>query len=252
MDDQELVEAALFEQHRWECSCEGMYREGLSSKPVDEACFADMLKTFGIARNLSENGNEALRQQLPKIAELHLQNPKDWKKIFDSTVPKAKANAAAHFSIEGSKTKGDASRAFVSGLTKVLWFAGTHDMPMFDSLTCRAVRAKGKTQADKAVHFYEVLEKDWMYRELFVVLQKLASTATAGWCFFPERFIDKLLLIKGLPEGDFEKRFLMGSAARRESYLNSLPASARDELKGLVVPLCNAYNLSHFSTKLKL
>jgi hypothetical protein len=236
----EQIEAALFEQHRWEFNCEAIYRKGLRSDPVDKACLDDMLKMFGIARTLSKKGKLQLMKSLPRISETHKKAPKDWESIFQVT-----NDCCNHdLYIEGSQTrpKEGRPRVFISGLTKVLWFAGTHRMPMFDTLTCKAVRPSGRTGAEKAANFYKLLDDVWEYGCIFDRLENVRKSSKPSWCFFPERFIDKLLLFKGRKPEDF----LMGSDSRRNSYLSALKKPAREELEAMVPKLCEALECTHF------
>ncbi len=238
-----MVEAALFEQHRWDLGCEAMYRVGLQQNCVDIAILDDMLRTFGVARNLSSLGKGELQKHLPEIASEHREDPNDWARIFALT------GSTGRLSIPGSATKGGEARTFVSGLTKVLWFVGTHQMPMFDSLTSNAVKPSGNSQVEKAIAFYKALRDSWGFEEVHSKLKEAAASSLTGWRFFPERFIDKLLLIKGLPTSAIAERFLMGNEARRKIYLTSLPESTRKELADLAGAIPNALNDTKFATE---
>ncbi len=243
----ELVLAALLEQHRWEFNCEALYRKGLGSDTIDEACLDDMLRTFGIARNLSGGGRKVLLDQLPNIAKLHKKTPQDWKSIFQVT---ADIKGPEPFFIQGSQTKQKTSRRFVSGLTKVLWFAGAHQMPMFDSLTCNAVKPRGTSTTEKAIGFYQDLHTKWDYGSAFNRLEAVGKAHMTNWHFAPERFIDKLLLIKGLTKQNFENSFLMGKHDRRINYLELLSETSRNELNNFVGPLCGALESTVFYARL--
>jgi len=245
MDLQELVEAALLEQHRWEFNCEYMYRKGLRSVPIDRACLLDMLRTFGVARNLSRIGTHNLYQKLPKIAECHRLSPHDWKTIFQLTSEKSIKTEDRDLYIEGSPLTNREPRAFVSGLTKVLWFAGSHEMPMFDRFTCNAVRPAGDTQAAKAADYFTKLIKYWGYQEVYDKINLSKINLELSWCFFPERFLDKILFLKGLDRAGFADHALMGTQARRDIYLQSLSEVSREELKALCSSIsCNIKDTS--------
>lgn len=245
--DRNLVAAALLEQHRWEFNCEAMYRKGLASEPIDEACLSDMLRSFGIARNLSLAGKKALQDQLPEIANQHRKQPHDWEAIFAMT-----GNRTCGLYIEGSAANGGAPRSFVSGLTKVLWFADSHKMPMFDSLTCASVGAQGKTQSEKAISFYKLLRDKWGYDEVFERLSKLKKDSPPSWGFFPERLIDKLLLFKGLKPNAMENRVLLGSENRRKVYLDLVGPSLAKELHGLLEEICDTLESTRFNQRLSV
>lgn len=248
--DRNLLAAALLEQHRWEFNCEAIYRKGLSSKPVDEACLSDMLLSFGIARNLSPAGKKALRDGLPEIAILHQEQPDNWQAIFETTGNRMCGRE--HLYIEGSAARGGAPRFVVSGLTKVLWFAGSHKKPMFDRLTCLAVGARGETQSEKAINFYKLLEDEWGYGEVFGKLSKLKEDSPPSWGFFPERLIDKLLLFKGLKQGAMETRTLLGSENRRKAYLDLVGSSLARELHGLLEAICETLESTKFNRRLSI
>ncbi len=227
--------------------CEGIYRNGLRAASVDEACLKDMLRTFGVARNLSKDGAINLLKHLPTIAAIHRKEPTNWMGSFNLIGTKG-AVGTKDFYIPGSKTKAGEPRAFISGITKVLWFAGSHTAPMFDAYTCDAIRPKGKSQAEKAVNFYAELYGTWGLLEASMKLEKVAKASGMSWSFFPERFIDNVLLIKGF--GNKQEKFLMGGADRRTAYLENLCQTTRDELGDLASPLFETLKDTEFYRRL--
>lgn len=215
-----------------------------------------MLRTFGVSRTLSKAGRDALPKKLDLIAERYKKDPEtqkcsvglktspkpdDWKTIFDLTT-----SPNEDYFIQGSKTTNGKYRDFVSGLTKVLWFMGIHEMPMFDTYTCRAVKPTGKNQVEKAISFYNTLmNTSWDYPKLHQSISQLTETSKNKW-FFPERFLDKLLLFKGLGSKEFKNRALMGTCDRRDVYLQSLPGSRQSELSSLKTQICDTMGRTEF------
>lgn len=161
----------------------------------------------------------SLAENLPALAKLAKGVLPDWKSIFDETSP------SGRFHVEGSKTgTKDGRRTFASGLTKVLWFAGAHTLPMFDSNTSEAVGARGRDKAAQAIDFYKKLEEDdWSVEQAVDVISEAAATVKLDWDFFPERFLDKLLFVKSLMNKEgFESRFLFAASMNRTAYLSTL------------------------------
>lgn len=248
--DKDLVEAALFEQHRWEFNCEKLYRKALTSPQIEVAFLDDMLRTFGIARNLSSDGKVVLREQLQSIAKVYKEAPGEWERIFELTCV-AQSKSKNPFYIKGSDSRPNSPRCFVSGLTKVLWFADAHKLPMFDTFTSSVVKCSGNTQAQRAANFYRKLEDVWKYSQVFSALENVKKNQKISWCFFPERLLDKLLLIKGVrKKNTLDERFLLGSANRRSIYIETLGRPLGEELRGLVEPICQALDATAFNNQL--
>ncbi|EBA12243.1 hypothetical protein [Roseobacter sp. CCS2] len=205
-DLNELVKFALFDHARTMTGSELLYRCGLNSSVVDERCFSAMLYEFNVARTLSSKGKLALRDNLQKLSSLK-RSGHSWQELFEITHYKK-----GEFAIRGS------NGAFVSGLTKVLWFAGGHNEPMFDKFTAKAVRAKGSSQTNKAINFYHRLSSDdWGYHD---VCSSILETPNLPKYFAVERLIDKLLLFRGieLDNGDH----LYSRSSTKSQYFKSI------------------------------
>jgi hypothetical protein len=224
MQFSELVEAALLEQYRWEVGCEAMYRAGIRCDPIDRAVLMDMLKLFGVARTLSKDGKDKLNERLGDIAKCLEKN--GWEKVF-----RAVGESSNDLYVKGSKNKKTGiDRAFVSGLTKVLWFRGAHRMPMFDSYTRKTVGARNGNTADAAVEFYRLLKKEWEYDDAWSTVEAAIKGAQLNWCFFPERFLDKILLLKGLGD-ELQSKSVVGTQEQRKRFLGTLQ---KEQAEGLL------------------
>jgi hypothetical protein len=227
LDDAVLT--ALLEQHRWERSCERIYRSAFQQKEIDEPCFNDMLRTFGVARNLSDKGKVRLRERLPHVIQLCRNHFNDVDVMFKELLRLGNIGSATRKEVSAADEA--VSRLFVSGFTKVLWFGGAHSLPMFDSFTHKAIGIGGGNSIAKATLFYERLNDTWKYAEVHSKLDAVKNILS--WDFFAERFIDKILLFHGASLYKNAKP-MMASEHAKNAYLCALSENERKEVYSAV------------------
>jgi hypothetical protein len=221
----DAVLTALLEQHRWERSCEFIYRSAFQQPVIDEPCFNDMLRTFGVARNLSANGKVRLRQALPDVIQRCRERFNDVDFMFKEL--RCLGNIGSATKKGASAADQATSRLFVSGFTKVLWFGRAHSMPMYDSFTHKAVGIGRGNSIAQATLFYSRLNDTWQYGDVHSKLDVVKNNLS--WDFFAERFIDKILLFHGVLKSD-NARPMMAAEHAKKAYLSAMAQNDRNEI----------------------
>ena len=174
---------------------ESAFRDEFSLESPNPAILQVVLKEFDINRNLSQSGRSSLLRSMRTLAKALRSS--GWDHVLDLTIPATAQGQIPRYFIEGSFTNKAKSklRTPVSAITKVLWFAGGHDLPMFDKWTRAAVKARGASLREECSAFYKTLSTVWCADEASKRTQAIFERELPANVFGNGgRYLDKLLM----------------------------------------------------------
>ncbi|SHI97654.1 hypothetical protein SAMN05444000_10487 [Shimia gijangensis] len=234
-----MMLCALAEHHRtYRCSEWRYIRAFKEKKPVQKQLLDSLLREFSVARTINSKTKENVRENCHSWAEKIPTNCNEpgWKQVLE----RAKKQGVQFR--KKTKSGSQSETFFVSGMTKVMWFATQYQWPMFDTYTARALGIpQGKPALERARLFYKSLE----VREYSKTHQAIQSKCNSiGEWAKAERVMDKFLMYQG--SKNLASNSVSQTISDSKDYLALLPKEEANTLVRTAQEISNQEEVKQF------